>query len=164
MRVGRRSDLPQPEPVSSSSLSSFLPWLRRGLRQGSHDEGQRGRLLPSMEAMSATWAHTWLRFKVNPRPSFLFDLIRSPPLISFPTKLQLDRCRDATMEQSGPPFSSRFVRSSTASHFRRPCTTAAVRPRPFLPPCSVLVSLPLPIANKLVCFAPRRSYHILSME
>ncbi|VAH41352.1 hypothetical protein VPH35_026362 [Triticum aestivum] len=75
MRVGWQPDLPRPEPVSSSSLSSFLPWLRRGLRQGSHDEGQRGRLLPSMEAMSATWAHTWLRFKVNPRPSFLFDLI-----------------------------------------------------------------------------------------
>uniref|UniRef100_A0A453QHM5 Uncharacterized protein n=2 Tax=Aegilops tauschii subsp. strangulata TaxID=200361 RepID=A0A453QHM5_AEGTS len=46
MRVGRRSDLPRPEPASSSSLSSFLPWLRRGLRQGSHDGGQRGRLLP----------------------------------------------------------------------------------------------------------------------
>uniref|UniRef100_A0A8R7Q188 Uncharacterized protein n=1 Tax=Triticum urartu TaxID=4572 RepID=A0A8R7Q188_TRIUA len=54
---------------------------------------------PSMEAMRATWAHTWLRFK-------------------------LDRCRDAAMEQSGPPFSFRFVRSATASHFRRPCTTA----------------------------------------
>ncbi|XBI12194.1 hypothetical protein VPH35_139095 [Triticum aestivum] len=56
---------------------------------------------PSMEAMRATWAHTWLRFK-----------------------LQLDRCRDAAMEQSGPPFSSRLVRSATASHFRRPCTKA----------------------------------------
>ena len=40
---------------------------------------------PSMEAMRATWAHTWLRFK-----------------------LQLDRCRDAAMEQSGPPFSLLF--------------------------------------------------------
>ncbi|XBI91630.1 hypothetical protein VPH35_028905 [Triticum aestivum] len=54
---------------------------------------------PSMQAMRATWAHTWLRFK-----------------------LQLERCRDAAMEQSGSPLSSRFVRSATASHFRHPCT------------------------------------------
>ncbi|VAI91234.1 unnamed protein product [Triticum turgidum subsp. durum] len=46
MPVGQRSDLPRPKPASSSSLSSFLPWMRRGLRQGSHDGGQHGRLLP----------------------------------------------------------------------------------------------------------------------
>uniref|UniRef100_A0A453K5G9 Uncharacterized protein n=3 Tax=Aegilops tauschii subsp. strangulata TaxID=200361 RepID=A0A453K5G9_AEGTS len=87
MRVGRRSDLPRPEPASSSSLSSFLPWLRRGLRQGSHDGGQCGRLLPPIpDRPSVDGGHeshmgthmAALQGQPSPILSLRFDLISSP--------------------------------------------------------------------------------------